>query len=66
MGALLWLAKSWAIAEAGETNGIAELAVLALLISAAIAVYGGLLAVSGVIGRGKASAAFSQAPDLRD
>ena len=48
MGGLLWLALRWLPAQAAETHGLAQAAVLIMLISGAIAIYGLLLALFGV------------------
>jgi putative peptidoglycan lipid II flippase len=66
MGGLLWLAEALAPALAGNT--LAQAALLVMLISGGIAVYGLLLARFGVIGWNDAVRAIRQttASDLRD
>jgi putative peptidoglycan lipid II flippase len=65
---LLWLAAMWAPAPTAGADGLAQAALLALLISGGIAIYGLLLAFLGVTNWGDAVAAIRQtAPgDLRD
>jgi putative peptidoglycan lipid II flippase len=48
MGGLLWLAAGFAISA--DAHGLAQAAILLVLIAAAIAAYGGLLALFGVTG----------------
>lgn len=68
MGGLLWLAATLAPALTASADGLAQAALLALLISGGIAIYGLLLAFLGVTNWGDAVAAIRQtAPgDLRD
>jgi putative peptidoglycan lipid II flippase len=68
MGALLWLTASLVPALTAGAHGVAQAVVLVLLISAAIAIYGLLLALFGVVRWGDAVSAIRQtAPsDLRD
>ena len=68
MGGLLWLAATLAPALTAGADGLAEAALLALLISGGIAIYGLFLAFLGVTNWGDAVAAIRQtAPgDLRD
>ena len=68
MGALLWLMAGFLPASGRESHGLAQAVFLMVLISGAIAVYGLLLALSGVIKRGEAVNAFRQnrPADLRE
>jgi putative peptidoglycan lipid II flippase len=68
MGGLLWLSAAFVLPLAANAHGIARAVLLGVLISGGIAVYGLLLALSGVIGWNEAVRAFRQspAPDLRD
>jgi putative peptidoglycan lipid II flippase len=68
MGGLLWLAASLAPALSANAHGLAQAAVLVMLISGAIAIYGLLLALFGVIRWDDAvNAAIRAKPgDLRD
>jgi putative peptidoglycan lipid II flippase len=68
MGGLLWLTASLVPAMTASAHGVAQAVVLVLLISAAIAIYGLLLALFGVIRWGDAVSAIRQtaASDLRD
>jgi putative peptidoglycan lipid II flippase len=68
MGALLWLMARFLPASGADVHGLAQAVFLMLLISGAIAVYGLLLALSGVIKRGEAVNAFRQnrPADLRE
>jgi putative peptidoglycan lipid II flippase len=68
MGGLLWLAASRAPALSANAHGLAQAAVLMVLISGAIAVYGLLLALFGVVRWDDAvNAAIRAKPgDLRD
>ena len=49
MGGLLWLMAAFVLPLAGSAHGLAQAAVLMVLIAAAIAIYGLLLALSGAI-----------------
>ena len=49
MGGLLWLKASFVLSWAADTHGAAQIAVLGILIAGAIAIYGLLLALLGVI-----------------
>jgi putative peptidoglycan lipid II flippase len=68
MGALLWLAARLVPAVSANAHGLAQAALLILLISGAIAVYGLLLALLGAIRWDDAVNAVRQtaATDLRD
>jgi putative peptidoglycan lipid II flippase len=68
MGGLLWLTAIFVPALTADTHGIAQAVLLVMLISGAIAIYGLLLALFGVIGWGDAVSALRQttASDLRD
>ncbi|MDO9560947.1 MAG: murein biosynthesis integral membrane protein MurJ, partial [Bradyrhizobium sp.] len=50
MGGLLWLATTFALPLAATAHGFTQAALLGVLIAGGIAVYGGLLALSGVTG----------------
>ena len=67
MGGLLWLAVAF-MPGAGPRKSLAQAAVLVMLISGGIAVYGLLLALFGVVGWNDAVRAIRQttASDLRD
>jgi putative peptidoglycan lipid II flippase len=67
MGALLWLAAHLVPALTASAHGVAQAALLVLLIAAAIAVYGLLLALFGVVRWGEAVRAIRQtaSSDLR-
>ena len=68
MGGLLWLTARFLPALGRDAHSLAQAVFLMVLISGAIAVYGLLLALSGVIKRGEAVNAFRQtaASDLRE
>jgi putative peptidoglycan lipid II flippase len=68
MGGLLWLAARFAPALTENGHGLAQAAVLLILIAAGMAVYGLLLAVSGAARWDEAVAAIRRpsARDLRD
>jgi putative peptidoglycan lipid II flippase len=68
MGGLLWLTARFLPAPATDVHGLAHAMLLMVLISAAIAVYGLLLALFGVTNLGEAVSAFRQTTpaDLRD
>ena len=68
MGGLLWLMARWVPAFTANTHGVVQAAVLAALISGAMALYGLLLALFGVIGWQDAVNAVRQttASGLRD
>jgi putative peptidoglycan lipid II flippase len=68
MGGLLWLAQHWAPAPNTDGHGLAQAALLAMLIAGAIAIYGLLLGLLGVIRRSDAVNAIRQTRpgDLRD
>jgi putative peptidoglycan lipid II flippase len=68
MGGLLWLMARFVLPLAATAHGLAQAAVLLMLISGGIAIYGLLLALFGVIRRDEAVNAISQttASDLRD
>jgi putative peptidoglycan lipid II flippase len=68
MGGLLWLTARFLPALGRESHGLAQAAVLMVLISGAIAVYALLLALLGAIRRDEAVNAFRQtaASDLRE
>jgi len=67
MGGLLWLMATLVLAPAARTHGIAQAVVLAVLISGAIAIYGLLLALFGVVSWNEAVHAIRQGTpsDLR-
>ena len=68
MGGLVWLMARWVPAFTANTHGVVQAAVLAALISGAMALYGLLLALFGVIGWQDAVNAVRQttASGLRD
>jgi putative peptidoglycan lipid II flippase len=68
MGGLLWPGAALVLPLAADTHGLAQAALLAVLIAGGIAVYGLLLALFGVTGWNEAVSAFRQSParDLRD
>jgi putative peptidoglycan lipid II flippase len=68
MGGLLWLMARWVPALTANAHGVVQAAVLAALISGAMALYGLLLALFGVIGWQDAVNAVRQttASGLRD
>lgn len=68
MGGLLWLATTFALPLAATAHGFTQAALLGVLIAGGIAVYGGLLALSGVTGWAEAMGAIRQgrAAGLRD
>jgi putative peptidoglycan lipid II flippase len=68
MGGLLWLSAHFAPASDAEAYGLAQIFVLVLLISGAIAIYGALLALCGVVSWNEGINAFrpTTASDLRD
>jgi putative peptidoglycan lipid II flippase len=68
MGGLLWLAAVFALPLTANAHGLAQAALLAVLISGGIAIYGLFLALLGVTNWGDAVGAIRQtAPsDLRD
>jgi putative peptidoglycan lipid II flippase len=68
MGSLLWLTARFLPAPGTDEHGLAQAVLLMVLISAAIAVYGLLLALFGVTNWGEAVSAFRQTTpaDLRD
>jgi len=68
MGGLLWLAARFALPLAADLHGLAQAVLLAVLISGAIAIYGLLLALSGVIRWDEAAGVVKQttASGLRD
>ena len=68
MGGLLWLTATFALPLGSNSHGVAQAVVLALLIAGGIAVYGLLLALSGVTSWGEAVNAVRQttAGGLRD
>ena len=68
MGGLLWLAARFLPALGTDAHGLAQAALLILTISGAIAVYGLLLALSGVVRWDEAVNAFRQKrpADLRE
>jgi putative peptidoglycan lipid II flippase len=67
MGGLLWLAAHFVASFMADAHGLAQAALLGILIAGGIAAYGLLLALFGVINRADAVSALSQAPprDLR-
>jgi putative peptidoglycan lipid II flippase len=68
MGGLLWLMAGFVLPLSADTHGLAQAVLLVMLISGAIAVYGGLLALFDVIRWDEAVNAVRQTPasDLRD
>ena len=68
MGGLLWLAQHWVPALNTDAHGLAQAALLAMLIAGAVAIYGLLLGLFGVIRRSDAVNAIRQTRpgDLRD
>jgi putative peptidoglycan lipid II flippase len=68
MGCALWLATTFAAGPQAQQHGVAQAALLLVLIAGAVAVYGLLLAAFGVTGWREAIAALRQkpSPHLRD
>jgi putative peptidoglycan lipid II flippase len=68
MGGLLWLMALFVLPSAADTHGLAQAAILGLLIAGGIAIYGLLLALFGVIDWSDAVRAARQTgvSDLRD
>jgi putative peptidoglycan lipid II flippase len=68
MGCALWLATTFAAGPQAQQRGVAQAALLLVLIAGAVAVYGLLLAAFGVTGWREAIAALRQkpSPHLRD
>jgi putative peptidoglycan lipid II flippase len=68
MGALLWLAQRWVPAPDTDAHGLAQAALLAMLIAGAVAIYGLLLGLFGVTDWRQALSALRQTGpgDLRD
>jgi putative peptidoglycan lipid II flippase len=68
MGGVLWLIATFALPLTANAHGLAQAAVLVMLISGGMAAYGVLLALFGVIAWGDAVSAISQnkPSDLRD
>jgi putative peptidoglycan lipid II flippase len=60
VGGLLWLSAPFALASAGNTSGLSHFLLVAVLISAGMAVYGLFLALLGVLRWGDAIAALRQ------
>ena len=60
MGGLLWLTAGFVLPSGADMHGIAQAALLVVLISGGIAVYGLFLALFGVTGWASAISAFSQ------
>ena len=65
MGGLLWLTAGLLLPLSADAHGLAQAALLLLLISGAIAVYGLLLALFGVISWGEAVNAVRQTAACR-
>ncbi|QWG18350.1 murein biosynthesis integral membrane protein MurJ [Bradyrhizobium sediminis] len=68
MGGLLWLTAAQALPLAANAHGLAQAALLGVLISAGVAIYGLFLALFGVTSWAEAVTAIRQtkAPGLRD
>jgi putative peptidoglycan lipid II flippase len=68
MGGLLWLTAGLLAAWSANVHGLVQAALLLLLISGAIAVYGGLLALFGVVRPNEVVSSLRQTGpgDLRD
>jgi putative peptidoglycan lipid II flippase len=68
MGGLLWLAAPFVLASGGNALGLAQAAVVAMLVAGGMAIYGLLLALFGVTNWAEAVNAVRQTanPDLRD
>jgi putative peptidoglycan lipid II flippase len=68
MGGLLWLSAAFVLPPAAKAHGLAQAALLAVLIAGGMALYGLLLARFGVVGWSESVRAFRQRParDLRD
>jgi putative peptidoglycan lipid II flippase len=68
MGGLLWLAAPFVLASGGNAHGVAQAALVAMLITGGMAIYGLLLALLGVIRWSEAVNAIRQTagPGLRD
>jgi putative peptidoglycan lipid II flippase len=68
MGGLLWLVAGLVLPSGATAHGLAQAAILAMLIGGAVAVYGLCLALSGAINWGEAVGAIRQTvqPGLRD
>ena len=58
MGGLLWLKAHYVWPLAGDAHGLVQVAILAVLIAAGVAVYAGLLALLGVVRPSDAAAAW--------
>jgi putative peptidoglycan lipid II flippase len=67
MGGLLWLKTAFVWPLAANTHGLAQAAILGLLIIAGVAIYGVLLALFGVVNWADAAKALRRSPprDLR-
>jgi putative peptidoglycan lipid II flippase len=67
MGGLLWLTAGFALPPPGNIHGLAQAAILLVLIAGGIAVYGGLLSLLGVTGWRQTLNAIRERPrsDLR-
>jgi putative peptidoglycan lipid II flippase len=72
MGFVLWLGTTFAVGPSADHHGMAQAALLLILITGAVAIYGLLLAAFGVTGWRETVAALRQKPpprlgsDLRD
>jgi putative peptidoglycan lipid II flippase len=68
MGGLLWLTATFVLALSAATHGVVQAALLLMLITSGLAIYGLLLAAFGVIGWSQAVSAVRQTGprDLRD
>jgi putative peptidoglycan lipid II flippase len=67
MGGVLWFASAFVWPQAASAHGLAQAAILGMLIAGSVAVYGLLLALLGVVTRADAVDAFRRSPprDLR-
>jgi putative peptidoglycan lipid II flippase len=67
MGGVLWFAAAFVWPQAASAHGLAQAAILGLLIAASIATYALLLVLFGVVNRAEAVNALKSSPsrDLR-
>jgi putative peptidoglycan lipid II flippase len=65
MGGLLWLKARYVLPLVADAHGLAEAAILGVLIAGGVIVYGGLLALFGVVSLSQARDAIRRPPDLR-
>jgi putative peptidoglycan lipid II flippase len=65
MGALLWLKARFVLPMVADAHGLAQAAVLGLLIAGGIIIYGALLVLFGAVGPAAAIGAIKRPRDLR-